>query len=67
MSQITNCDNISIFITKDQLHPNPCNGDLEEDIRVIGNLVYHNILLPRHQSISLKIIPPWAIFIRMYI
>ena len=28
MSRITNCDNIRLFITKDQLHPNPYN-DLE--------------------------------------
>ena len=44
MSRITNCDNIRLFITKDQLHPNPYNY-LEENMPVITNVVYHKVLL----------------------
>ena len=43
MSRITNCDNIRLFISTDQLHPNPI-FDLGE-MPVITNVVYKNVLL----------------------
>jgi hypothetical protein len=44
MSRITNLYNIRLFITKNQLHPNPFK-DVEENMPVITTVVYHKVLL----------------------
>ena len=43
MSRITNCENIRLLITKDQLHCNPyCEF---EEMPIITNVVFHSVLL----------------------
>jgi citrate lyase synthetase len=43
VSRITNCDNIRLFITPEQLHPNPYS-DLYQ-MSVITNIVFQKVLL----------------------
>jgi len=43
-SRIRDCENIRLFITRDQLHPNPF-FDETEDMPVVTNVVYHKVLL----------------------
>lgn len=43
MSRIKDCDQIKLFVTSEQLHPNPflqC-----KEMSVITNVVYHKVLL----------------------
>ena len=43
-SRIRNCENIRLFITRDQLHQNPFLDETEY-IPVVTNVVYRKVLL----------------------
>ena len=43
-SRIRDCENNCLFITRNQLHPNPFLGEME-DMPVVTNNVFHKVLL----------------------
>ena len=44
ISRIRDCENIRLFIKRNQLHRIPFFGEAE-DMHVVTNVVYHNVLL----------------------